>query len=186
MFDKIPINNITLSLVSGVSTMASIVGQIVMGGQTPHDPSGVVTTTAVSLSSQLDKTHYFFYLNIPFWAIIIAMLVLIFFGAMLSAMTENVIGVFSRLKRFVTSIFVGIFISFIIIPMVQEEPNIGGLLLWSFLGSFLGAGLSFMALSVVRDVFTDAKLTNSMSDSVKRILKEKWDALLVLFFGGSK
>lgn len=107
--------------------------------------------SAASLGVQLNQPHAFFYLQMPFWFFIIAMVVLTFLGALLSLTTDYMRSRGTTAEKLTTAVVVGLVISFVVLPTLITEPSVGLLMVTAFFGGLSGTILTYITLRLLNN-----------------------------------
>lgn len=139
---------------------------------------GGTIISAVSVMVQLNEPHSFLYLQLPYWYFLIATIVLVFVGAVLSMTNDYMKKQGTFLGNFLLAIVVGLVISFVILPAVNHKPTVVIMMLTAFFGGLLGTIFLRMILELASD---DELRTES-----KVVLKSFMIRWLKRFSGGGK
>ncbi len=124
--------------------------------------SGTVLS-AVSVIVQLNEPHAFLHLQLPYWYFLSATILLVFVGAVLAMTNDYMREQGTFIGNFALAITVGLVISFVILPAVNDTPSVVIMMLTSFFGGLLGT----IFLRMLLDLITDVELR----DAVQKVFK---------------
>lgn len=119
--------------------------------------------SAASVTAQLNQTHAFLYMQLPLWYFYIAMVVLSFIGAFWSLATDTMQVRGNAAQKVVTAITIGLVSSFVVLPLVSEQPPVAVMLAVALAGSFSGTVLLFLIADIIND--------EELRGAVKKIIK---------------
>ena len=100
--------------------------------------SGTLAAGAIGLSEQLNMTHDFLNLSLPYWVFLISMVVLNFVGAAFATQTDYMRANGSRIGNFFTAFFVGLFLSLVVLPVASPSASVGLMQIASFISGLCG------------------------------------------------
>jgi hypothetical protein len=149
-----------------------------------------VASSAAGLSQQLNQTHNFLYLDLPVWVFFSFALVLAAIGSLGSLYTDvmkqtDITGA-QMAANLVLGFFAGVIGAFVILPAITTPP-ISIVLVTALILSFIGTVLIKNMGDLVRSVeLWDAirDILREQLPAIKALLKERFQALLTLIFGG--
>lgn len=139
---------------------------------------GGTAISAVSVMVQLNEPHSFLYLQLPYWYFLIATIVLVFVGAVLSMTNDYMKKQDTFWGNLFLAVVVGFVISFVILPAIEDKPTVVIMMLTAFFGGLLGTIFLRMILELASD--------DELKTGVKKVVKNfvlKW---LGRFSGGDK
>ena len=100
--------------------------------------SGTIAAVAMGLVEQLNVTHEFLNLSLPYWVFLLSMAVLNFVGAGFATQTDYMKANGSRVGNFFTAFFVGFFLSFVVLPTANPDASVGLMQIASFISGLCG------------------------------------------------
>ena len=139
---------------------------------------GGTAISAVSVMVQLNEPHSFLYLQLPYWYFLIATIVLVFVGAVLSMTNDYMKKQDTFWGNLFLAVVVGFVISFVILPAIEDKPTVVIMMLTAFFGGLLGT----IFLRMILELASDDELKTGVKNVVKNFVL-KW---LGRFSGGDK
>lgn len=142
--------------------------------------------SAASLGAQLNQTHAFLYLQLPLWYFYVAMVVLSFIGAFWALATDTMQVRGNAISKVVTAITVGLVSSFIILPLVTEQPPVAVMMFVALAGSFSGTVLLYLLANVLGDDELRESVLKVIKDSIHTVIIDRIERLIAFLSGGKK
>jgi len=130
--------------------------------------SGTIAAVAMGLVEQLNVTHEFLNLSLPYWAFLLSMAVLNFVGAGFATQTDYMKANGSRVGNFFTAFFVGLFLSFVVLPTADPDASVGLMQIASFISGLCGTILLRVIINIMnRQDLQDAIVDLIVQQSIK-------------------
>lgn len=139
---------------------------------------GGTVISAVSVLVQLNEPHSFLYLQLPYWYFLVATIVLVFVGAVLSMTNDYMKKQDTFWGNLLLAIVVGFVISFVVLPAINDKPTVVIMMLTAFFGGLLGT----IFLRMILELASDDELRTE-SKAVVKTFVIKW---LKRLSGGDK
>lgn len=138
--------------------------------------SGTALAASLTLSEQLNKSYVFLNLELPYWFFLTLMVVLNFVGAFFALKTDYMKANGSRAGNFATAAIVGLFISFIVLPVVQPESTVGVMLIASFVSGLCGTIFLRIIINIINREDLQDELVDLGAGSITMVIKylKKW------------
>lgn len=111
--------------------------------------SGTIAAVAMGLVEQLNVTHEFLNLSLPYWVFLLSMAVLNFVGAGFATQTDYMKANGSRVGNFFTALSVGLFLSFVVLPTANPDASVGLMQIASFISGLCGTILSRVVINIM-------------------------------------
>ncbi|WP_299329761.1 hypothetical protein [uncultured Psychrobacter sp.] len=130
--------------------------------------SGTIAAVAMGLVEQLNVTHEFLNLSLPYWVFLLSMAVLNFVGAGFATQTDYMKANGSRVGNFFTAVFVGFFLSFVVLPTADPNASVGLMQIASFISGLCGTILLRVIINIMnRQDLQDAIVDLIVQQSIK-------------------
>ena len=130
--------------------------------------SGTIAAVAMGLSEQLNVTHDYLNLSLPYWVFLLSMAILNFVGAGFATQTDYMRANGSRVGNFFTALFVGLFLSFIVLPTASPDASVGLMQIASFISGLCGTILLRVTINILdRQDLQDAIVDLIVQQSIK-------------------
>lgn len=149
---------LTLSAVGTGLSAASLVTQ-------------VSPTAPTSIAAQLNVPHAFMYLQVPLWWFFVASVLLAFVGAFWSLNSDTLKGKGSTVGKLLTAATVGLIATFLVLPAVNDTPNVVAMMLIALGGGYSGTVLLYLAARLVNNKSLHDALIDVISDKIVAIIK---------------
>lgn len=148
-------------------------------------------SAAAGLSSQLNQTHNFLYLDLPIWLFFAAALVLSAMGSLgslyIDMMSESQLTPFQIAANLILGFFTGVIGAFVILPAFTAKPPVWLILVTALIMSLIGTVL----IKNMGDLIRSAGLWQAVKEIamealgvIKNLVLERLKLLLAVFFGG--
>lgn len=144
-------------------------------------------STIMGLSSigfQLQARHKYMQLDLPLWLFLIATVLLIFAGAGFAQNTDTMRAETGKLGKYITSVTVGMVVTFIVLPLIVTEPNPVWIMFTGVMSSFSGTVLLYLLTRVLQDKALHDAIIETVTTAIKDFVigsinraKAVWDAL---------
>lgn len=130
--------------------------------------SGTIAAVAMGLVEQLNVTHEFLNLSLPYWVFLLSMAVLNFVGAGFATQTDYMKANGSRVGNFFTALSVGLFLSFVVLPTANPDASVGLMQIASFISGLCGTILLRVIINIMnRQDLQDAIVDLIVQQSIK-------------------
>lgn len=100
--------------------------------------SGTIAAAGIGLSEQLNVTHIYLNLSLPYWVFLLSMVALNFVGSAFATQTDYMRANGSKVGNFFTALFVGLFLSFVVLPVASPSASVGLMQIASFISGLCG------------------------------------------------
>ena len=110
--------------------------------------SGTLAATA-SLGAQLNTTHVYLNLHLPYWVFLVSMVLLNFVGAFFALKIDYMQVNGSAMSNFFTAVMVGLILSFVVIPTISPTSGVGLMQLASFISGLCGTILLRVIITIL-------------------------------------
>ena len=124
--------------------------------------SGTIAAVAMGLSEQLNVPHEFLNLYLPYWVFLLSMMMLNFVGAGFATQTDYMKANGSSVGNFFTAVFVGFFLSFVVLPTADPDASVGLMQIASFISGLCGTIL----LRVIINIMNRQDLQDAIVDLI--------------------
>ena len=129
--------------------------------------SGTIAAAA-SLGEQLNTTHVYLNLYLPYWVFLLSMVILNFIGAFFALKTDYMQANGSKISNFFTAVIVGLILSFIVIPTLSPSSGVGLMQIASFISGLCGTILLRVIINILnRQDLQEAIVELIVSNSIK-------------------
>lgn len=123
---------------------------------------------AVSLGAQLNTTHVYLNLHLPYWVFLLSMVLLNFIGAFFALKIDYMQANGSKISNFFTAVTVGLILSFIVIPTISPASGVGLMQIASFISGLCGTILLRVIINILnRQDLQEAIVELMVSNSIK-------------------
>lgn len=130
--------------------------------------SGTIAAASIGLAEQLNVSHAYLNLHLPYWVFLVSMVVLNFIGSGFATQTDYMKANGSRVGNFFTALFVGLFLSFIVLPVASPSASVGLMQIASFISGLCGTILLRVIITILnrQDLF-DAVVDLIVQNTIK-------------------
>lgn len=129
--------------------------------------SGTLAATA-SLGAQLNTTHVYLNLHLPYWVFLVSMVLLNFVGAFFALKIDYMQVNGSAMSNFFTAVMVGLILSFVVIPTISPTSGVGLMQLASFISGLCGTILLRVIINILnRQDLQEAIVDLIVQNSIK-------------------
>lgn len=123
---------------------------------------------AASLGAQLNTTHVYLNLHLPYWVFLVSMVLLNFIGAFFALKIDYMQANGSKISNFFTAVIVGLILSFIVIPTLSPSSGVGLMQIASFISGLCGTILLRVIINILnRQDLQEAIVELIVSNSIK-------------------
>lgn len=123
---------------------------------------------AASLGAQLNTTHVYLNLHLPYWVFLVSMVLLNFIGAFFALKIDYMQANGSKISNFFTAVTVGLILSFIVIPTLSPSSGVGLMQIASFISGLCGTILLRVIINILnRQDLQEAIVELIVSNSIK-------------------
>lgn len=148
--------------------------------------SGTIAAAAsVKLSDQLNVTHTYLNLELPYWFFLMTMVLLNFIGAFFALKTDYMKANGTVVGNFSTAVLVGFILSFIVLPAANPTSSIGLMQIASFVSGLCGTILLRVIINILNRQDLQDELVELGVSSIRLVIKfiKKWFHKI---FGGAE
>ena len=122
--------------------------------------SGTVIAVAMGLGEQLNASHQYLNLQLPYWVFLVSMIILNFIGAFFALKTDYMQANGSKVGNFSTAVLVGFVLSFVVLPVANPTSSVGLMQIASFKSGLCGTIL----LRVINNILNRQDLQDELVD----------------------
>ena len=129
--------------------------------------SGTVIAVAMGLGEQLNASHQYLNLQLPYWVFLVSMIILNFIGAFFALKTDYMQANGSKVGNFSTAVLVGFILSFVVLPVANPTSSVGLMQIASFISGLCGTILLRVIINIMnrqdlQDAIVELVVTNSI------------------------
>ena len=138
--------------------------------------SGAVVAVTMGLSEQLNVSHDYLNLQLPYWVFLVSMIVLKFIGAFFALKTDYMQANGSKVGNFFTAVLVGFVLSFVVLPATNPTSSVGLMQIASFISGLCGTILLRVIINSLNRQDLQDELADLGVSSLKLSIKflKKW------------
>ena len=138
--------------------------------------SGTMAAAAVGLGDQLNVTHTYLNLELPYWFFLLTMVFLNFVGAFFALKTDYMQANGTKIGNFFTAVLVGFILSFVVLPVASPKSSVGLMQIASFVSGLCGTILLRVILNILNRQDLQDELVDLGVGSIKMAIKtiKKW------------
>ena len=130
--------------------------------------SGTVIAVAMGLGEQLNASHQYLNLQLPYWVFLVSMIILNFIGAFFALKTDYMQANGSKVGNFSTAVLVGFVLSFVVLPVANPTSSVGLMQIASFISGLCGTILLRVVINIMnRQDLQDAIVELIVANSIK-------------------
>ena len=111
--------------------------------------SGTVIAVTMGLGEQLNASHEYLNLQLPYWVFLVSMIVLNFIGAFFALKTDYMQANGSKVGNFFTAVLVGFVLSFVVLPVANPTSSVGLMQIASFISGLCGTILLRVIINIL-------------------------------------
>ena len=147
--------------------------------------SGTMAAAAIGLGDQLNVTHTYLNLELPYWFFLLTMVLLNFIGAFFALKTDYMQANGTKIGNFFTAFIVGVILSFVVLPVANPTSSVGLMQIASFVSGLCGTILLRVILNILNRQDLQDELVDLGVGSIKMAIKtvKKWISKI---FGGAE
>ena len=147
--------------------------------------SGTMAAAAIGLGDQLNVTHTYLNLELPYWFFLLTMVLLNFVGAFFALKTDYMQANGSKVGNFFTAVLVGFILSFVVLPVASPSSSVGLMQVASFVSGLCGTILLRVIVNILNRQDLQDELVDLGVGSIKMAIKtvKKWVSKI---FGGAE
>ena len=147
--------------------------------------SGTVIAVAMGLGEQLNASHQYLNLQLPYWVFLVSMIILNFIGAFFALKTDYMQANGSKVGNFSTAVLVGFVLSFVVLPVANPTSSVGLMQIASFISGLCGTILLRVIINILNRQDLQDELVDLGVGSIQLMIKfvRKW---FNKFFGGNE
>ena len=129
--------------------------------------SGTVIAVTMGLGEQLNASHQYLNLQLPYWVFLVSMIILNFIGAFFALKTDYMQANGSKVGNFSTAVLVGFVLSFVVLPVANPTSSVGLMQIASFISGLCGTILLRVVINIMnrqdlQDAIVELVVTNSI------------------------
>lgn len=129
--------------------------------------SGPVIAVTMGLGEQLNASHQYLNLQLPYWVFLVSMIILNFIGAFFALKTDYMQANGSKVGNFSTAVLVGFVLSFVVLPVANPTSSVGLMQIASFISGLCGTILLRVIINIMnrqdlQDAIVELVVTNSI------------------------
>lgn len=129
--------------------------------------SGTVIAVTMGLGEQLNASHQYLNLQLPYWVFLVSMIILNFIGAFFALKTDYMQANGSKVGNFSTAVLVGFVLSFVVLPVANPTSSVGLMQIASFISGLCGTILLRVIINIMnrqdlQDAIVELVVTNSI------------------------
>ena len=130
--------------------------------------SGMLAAATIGLGEQLNVSHEYLNLHLPYWVFLLSMVVLNFVGAFFALKTDYMQANGTKVGNFSTAALVGFILSFVVLPTANPTASIGIMQIASFISGLCGTILLRVVINILnRQDLQEAIVDLIVSNSIK-------------------
>ena len=130
--------------------------------------SGALVAVTMGLSEQLNVSHNYLNLQLPYWVFLVSMIVLNFIGAFFALRTDYMEANGTKVGNFFTAALVGFVLSFVVLPATNPTSSVGLMQIASFISGLCGTILLRVVINIMnRQDLQEALVDLIVSNSIK-------------------